>query len=262
MTFHRALWPLSFVFAVACGGTISATDEGCPAPSPGLCPPSITCVDGFMRTGAASCVAGAWVCAQTACSDDGGATDAGADGATDAACPTTIPGLCPPSNTCVDGYQQTGGADCVDGAWVCKKEPCGEDAGSDGGCAGGLISYCNAGTIDGYCCPPGAPCATPEPYCNIGGGKCTMGTCPSGGGCTKGSISASSYDQACKSDSDCVAVYQGSACSACYCPNAAINAAAVTKYRSDFAALDPTTGICSCPVIPTPTCQAGVCTEK
>jgi len=44
-------------------------------PSPGVCPPNPACVDGFRRTGAASCQNGEWVCERVACVADAGACD-------------------------------------------------------------------------------------------------------------------------------------------------------------------------------------------
>jgi hypothetical protein len=66
----------------------------------------------------------------------------------------------------------------------------------------------------------------------------TSGTGAAAGatGCTA-SIQASSYEQTCKTDSDCVAVGQGSACGPCdlACTNAAINVAAHGQYVADVA---------------------------
>lgn len=44
-------------------------------PNPGVCPPSLACVDGFRRTGSASCENGEWVCERVACVSDAGACD-------------------------------------------------------------------------------------------------------------------------------------------------------------------------------------------
>jgi hypothetical protein len=197
--------------------------------------------------------------------------DAATDAATDAACPAPNPGLCAPSIECVDGQRRTGEALCVDGAWSCVTEACG-DAGADarsdasdasdagGGCNGAWIATCDAGTIGGYCCPPGAPCAAPIPYCDLGGGRCVQGDCPVDGGCAKGSIAAADYPRACAKDSDCAAVYEGSACGACYCPNAAIAKSALAQYKADFQAKNPDPGTCACPLIPAPRCLGGTCT--
>ncbi|MFI5299156.1 MAG: hypothetical protein ACHREM_13755 [Polyangiales bacterium] len=196
-------------------------------------------------------------------------------GPAEVSCPPPNPGMCAPSIVCTDGFVRTGEATCVGTTWVCGQAPCGSDASTDGandsandtandgasdsGCSGTVIPVCIAGHISTGCCPAGAPCVAPLPFCNLGGGLCSMGNCPSDGGCGKGSISASHYDQACAANADCVPVYEGSACGACFCPNAAINQSALAQYRSDFAALGPGGSVCSCPLIPTPVCRSGVC---
>ena len=48
-------------------------------------------------------------------------------------------------------------------------------------------------------------------------------------------IRASDFDQDCKVDSDCVAVFEGPACTACKCPNAAISSKEANKYSRDIA---------------------------
>jgi hypothetical protein len=158
---------------------------------------------------------------------------------------------------CVDGLQQTGEASCENGQWVCAQAPC--DAGA---CDGALIEVCNGGVISASCCPAGAPCLTALPFCDLGGGACIAGTtCAAldgGGSCA--TIEASSYNQVCSADIDCAPVYQGSVCSGCFCPTAAINRAALPAYQKDFAASGPHPGGCECPLIPAPVCNAGVCT--
>ncbi len=44
-------------------------------PSPGLCPPSASCVNGYRQTGAATCESGQWVCGRVACVADAGPCD-------------------------------------------------------------------------------------------------------------------------------------------------------------------------------------------
>jgi hypothetical protein len=75
-------------------------------------------------------------------------------------------------------------------------------------------------------------------------------------------ILASSYDQSCDADTDCVTVGVGDYCSCLNCSNnAAINKASVTQYRTDVAE----SAICSCPPTPipipgvSPCCNAGTC---
>ncbi|MBX3261515.1 MAG: hypothetical protein KIS78_37440 [Labilithrix sp.] len=48
-------------------------------------------------------------------------------------------------------------------------------------------------------------------------------------------ISVSSFDVSCEKDDDCVAVFQGAACTACKCPNAAINKEDRGAYASELA---------------------------
>lgn len=55
-----------------------------------------------------------------------------------------------------------------------------KDAPSDGDgatklCGDGTPLGCANGKVE--CCPPGAPCRAPEPFCDLGGGKCTPGDC-------------------------------------------------------------------------------------
>jgi|HubBroStandDraft_6_1064221.scaffolds.fasta_scaffold96447_4 hypothetical protein len=75
-------------------------------------------------------------------------------------------------------------------------------------------------------------------------------------------ILASSYDQSCDADTDCVTVGVGDPCSCLDCANnAAINKASVAQYRTDVAE----SAICSCAAPPLPIpgeslcCNAGTC---
>jgi hypothetical protein len=89
--------------------------------------------------------------------------------------------------------------------------------------------------------------------------------------CTDGDvqeISASNYDQSCKTDSDCVAVGVGNACYACVlgCPVSAINVHAKAQYMMDvqktsgWAALNaPNFTACGCPSEGPPCCMNGTC---
>ncbi|MDQ3334434.1 MAG: hypothetical protein M4D80_04680 [Myxococcota bacterium] len=49
-------------------------------------------------------------------------------------------------------------------------------------------------------------------------------------------VLASRFDQSCTYNSDCVAVYEGSACAPCRCANAAIHRDALPKYRAEIGA--------------------------
>ncbi|MGA7123971.1 MAG: hypothetical protein WBY94_27970 [Polyangiaceae bacterium] len=76
-------------------------------------------------------------------------------------------------------------------------------------------------------------------------------------------IQASNYDQSCTTDSDCVAVAEGSFCypGAGRCPSAAIRTSALTQYQADvsktFAAACVVFGDCAISV--GPCCRAGIC---
>ena len=85
--------------------------------------------------------------------------------------------------------------------------------------------------------------------------------------CTGTVIHASSYDQSCTTDSDCVAVAEGNACIACgfNCANAVINVSAQAQYRADIANTpagssesDPAC-VSGCPAEFVPCCRAGQC---
>jgi hypothetical protein len=79
-------------------------------------------------------------------------------------------------------------------------------------------------------------------------------------------ISASSYEQTCANDADCVAIAEGDPCVPCglSCPAATINAGALAQYRADIAntpAETPSGQGCgvSCAIVPGPCCRAGRC---
>jgi hypothetical protein len=79
-------------------------------------------------------------------------------------------------------------------------------------------------------------------------------------------ISASSYDQTCANDADCVAIAEGNACIPCglSCNTATINAGALAQYKADIAntpAETPSSRGCgvSCLIVPGPCCRAGRC---
>jgi hypothetical protein len=77
----------------------------------------------------------------------------------------------------------------------------------------------------------------------------------SGGSCF---IHASSYDQSCSTDLDCIGVFDGDACTAtCHCSNATINRSALVKYEADFPRTDGGVA-CPCPA-GLVTCQNHVC---
>jgi hypothetical protein len=109
--------------------------------------------------------------------------------------------------------------------------------------------------------PPG-----PAIACCIGK-LCMYGLSVSVDSCVDASaqiITASSYDQSCQKDSDCVAIEEGNFCQPGAnngCTNAAINKTALPRYQADLA--NTTAGVCyglaGCPAEFGPCCQNGVC---
>jgi hypothetical protein len=109
--------------------------------------------------------------------------------------------------------------------------------------------------------PPG-----PAIACCIGR-ACMYGQAAGTDSCVDASaqiIMASSYDQSCQKDSDCVAIEEGDFCQPGAnngCTNAAINRTALTQYQADLA--KTTAGVCygltGCPLESGPCCQSGVC---
>jgi hypothetical protein len=83
------------------------------------------------------------------------------------------------------------------------------------------------------------------------------------GACTsKASILASSFDQSCVSDLDCVQVGQGSVCAECgfVCPSATINKGALAAYQAAVVDAGGTfAGPCFCPAYDIPCCHQGQC---
>jgi hypothetical protein len=98
----------------------------------------------------------------------------------------------------------------------------------------------------------------PQIYC------CTDNVCAADlpDACADGSerpIRASNYDQSCATDTDCVAITEGNACSLIGpCPTGAINKGSYARYQADTAGL-PCFSISSCPVHAGPCCRAGSC---
>lgn len=80
--------------------------------------------------------------------------------------------------------------------------------------------------------------------------------------CADGSerpILASNYDQSCTTDTDCMAIGEGNACSLVGpCPSAAINKGAYSQYQSDIAQT-PCYGLSGCPSGSGPCCRHGTC---
>jgi sulfatase modifying factor 1 len=95
------------------------------------------------------------------------------------------------------------------------------------------------------------------------GASSGMATVDEDAGCTE--IAASSYDQSCKSDTDCVTVNVGNACAECVFACAenvgAINAGAMGQYTADLAKTPAGVALCNCPSegIVVPCCRSGQC---
>ena len=168
-------WSLSF--AALAMAAVGCTNN-CVA-SPGVCPPNPSCIDGYRRTGSASCENGTWVCGRVACVADAGACD----------------GPCP------DGSDSptSNGTPCGDTAFftACVHQ-CGEMLDSEpmpAQCVQGTFK-CEASLTPASDCPSGSwtserlPCGPwPGTYdCGFGCAVCTdtrlwtCGACPDGGG--------------------------------------------------------------------------------
>jgi hypothetical protein len=137
--------------------------------------------------------------------------------------------------------------------------------GSEGGASGsaacvGAGGQCVQGV--GYCANVG-PGANPGSCLEVGP---TMLCCAvnADAGCST-EIRASTYDQTCMSDSDCVAVSVGDPCEecvfACGANSGAINAGAMAQYRADVANTPAGVASCGCPSeqLMAPCCRSGQC---
>src|SRR5580704_6582483 len=129
----------------------------------------------------------------------------------------------------------------------------GRTSGSGGSTSGGVG---RSGTPSGSGAVTGSIVGT-------AGASSGMPTMDEDAGCTE--IAASSYDQSCKSDSDCVLVHVGSACGGCVfaCGQnvGAVNAAATAQYIADVAKTPAGVGYCFCrfEAVPAPCCRDGQC---
>jgi hypothetical protein len=78
-------------------------------------------------------------------------------------------------------------------------------------------------------------------------------------------ISASSYDQSCKADTDCTLVDSRNYCEpGCVCPNSTVNVGALAQYNADVATTPLGSGAlgstaCPCRVVLPPCCRDGRC---
>jgi hypothetical protein len=120
----------------------------------------------------------------------------------------------------------------------------------------------------------GTHCAVVGPQdCNPdeapGGAFCCLDNAidPEAGSCADGGIKASSYEQSCVTDKDCVSIAEGDSCGICAfdCPGSAINVDAQAKYLADIAgtpaAISLKSSLCvsACPAEFGPCCRGGVC---
>jgi hypothetical protein len=149
----------------------------------------------------------------------------------------------------------------------------------------GCSSGSSGGTADGgngseavndsglaACRAAGGECVEGVGYCAMVGPGATPGSCLDQGpstlccavsadaGCTQ--IQASSYDQSCASDSDCLAVSVGDPCMACvfgcHVNVGAISVNATAPYLADVKKTPASVALCGCPSIePTPVCCRG-----
>jgi hypothetical protein len=130
------------------------------------------------------------------------------------------------------------------------------DAGPDAqgtGCA--LPSDCRSFPIPG----PALACCVHD-LCLYGDAALTQ-TCSDA---ATQDITASNYDQSCRTDSDCVAIAEGNFCDPGAnngCTNAAINKSALAQYRADLAKTQAAVcyGLSGCPLEVAPCCRSGVC---
>ena len=125
------------------------------------------------------------------------------------------------------------------------------------------------------CVTAGGQCVQGVAYCAMVGPGATPGSCLDVGptmlccalnadaGCAE--IQASSYDQSCANDSDCVTVNVGDPCEACVfaCGEnvSAINASAMARYKADVDKTPAAVALCGCPAFlrPPPCCRGGQC---
>lgn len=163
-----------------------------------------------------------------------------------------------------------GGAGAVSGSTAPASE---SSAGVSGGASGMMEASGSGGAA--ACVAAGGQCVTSVDFCaNVGPGA-TAASCldvsrdmlccavDEDAGCTE--VEASSYDQSCKSDSDCVVVNVGNACAECIfaCAQSvgAINAGAMAQYNADVAKTPAGVAECNCPSegIVIPCCHGGQC---
>jgi formylglycine-generating enzyme required for sulfatase activity len=152
-------------------------------------------------------------------------------------------------------------------------------SGVNGSGGSGAVSVAGASSGAAACVAAGGQCVAGVGFCaNVGPGA-TPASCldvsidmlccsvNEDAGCTE--IEASSYDQSCKTDSECVTVSVGNACDecvfACVQSVGAINAGAMLEYNADVAKTPAgvalSVGQCNCPLerVLAPCCRGGQC---
>jgi hypothetical protein len=99
-----------------------------------------------------------------------------------------------------------------------------------------------------------------------GGGSNSQSTATSASGSAACEISASSYDQSCTADTDCVMVSAGDYCTstACLCGGSAISRSALAQFNANVAKTPVASGAvegadCGCPEAFGPCCRQGKC---
>src|SRR4029077_4047401 len=134
----------------------------------------------------------------------------------------------------------------------------------------GSAACAAAGGQCGYSGDSGCTIVGPEQACNSDqpGGSFCCAVAPDAS-CKDGGIRASSYNQSCTIDSDCIAIAEGDSCSLCgfNCPNTAINVRDYGHYLADIAytpaEISGQRQACSgvCPLRSAPCCVGGTCQE-
>jgi len=162
-----------------------------------------------------------------------------------------------PANNCPTGRRPIylDGGPAPSGAFCCEYEPApegGQDAGAPVACTS--VDDCQTAAPSGstvFCCL--------DKVCAYSGGAPLIAC----GDADVQLIEASSYDQSCTMDSDCVAVPEGNFCypGANNCPSAAINNGALARYKADIATTNA--AVCgaasACGSFTGPCCRGGSC---
>jgi hypothetical protein len=174
------------------------------------------------------------------------------------------------------GPETSGAAACVAAGGDCGQCHADNECVVDGGTEASVSTACAAASgqciaADGTCWGIPTAAAVGQPaLCGSPDAVCCDVVFDAGNSCTDASattVRASSYDQSCTVDTDCVGVSQGDSCNPCdfSCVNASINSGALTQYTSDTAnfpaVLAVAKGACasSCGGPETACCIGGTC---